>query len=45
VGYAPADAPEIAFSVIVEGGGHGSDVAVPIAKKLLQTYWHVEGAT
>ncbi len=37
VGYAPADAPEIAFSVIVEAGGHGSDTAAPIAKALLET--------
>jgi penicillin-binding protein 2 len=35
VGYAPYDDPEVAFSVIVEAGGHGSDVAAPIAKRLL----------
>ena len=47
VGYAPADAPEIAFSVVVEAGGHGSDVAVPIARKMLLAYWNVDpkGAT
>jgi penicillin-binding protein 2 len=35
VGYAPYDAPEVAFAVIVEGGGHGSDVAAPMVRKLL----------
>jgi penicillin-binding protein 2 len=36
VGYAPTDAPEIAFAVIVEAGGHGSDTAAPIARQLLE---------
>ena len=36
IGYAPVDAPEIAFAVVVEAGGHGSDVAVPIVRRLLQ---------
>lgn len=36
IGYAPADAPEVAFVVVVEAGGHGSDVAAPIAKRLLK---------
>ena len=35
MGFAPFEAPEVAFAVIVEGGGHGSDVAVPISKRLL----------
>ncbi|MBZ0269956.1 penicillin-binding protein 2, partial [bacterium] len=35
VGYAPYDAPEVAFAVVVEAGGHGSDLAAPIVKKLL----------
>ena len=38
MGYGPHDEPEIAFVVVVEAGGHGSDVAVPIAKQLLFTY-------
>jgi len=38
MGYAPAQDPKIAFSVIVEAGGHGSDVAVPITKRLLMAY-------
>jgi penicillin-binding protein 2 len=35
MGFAPFDQPEVAFAVIVEAGGHGSDVAAPIAKRLL----------
>ncbi len=36
IGYAPTDEPEVAFSVIVEGRGHGSDAAVPLARELLE---------
>jgi penicillin-binding protein 2 len=35
MGFAPFEDPEVAFAVIVEAGGHGSDVAAPIAKRLL----------
>ncbi|MFT7058066.1 MAG: penicillin-binding protein 2 [Pseudorhodobacter sp.] len=35
VGYAPADAPRYAVSVVVEHGGGGSTVAAPIARDLL----------
>jgi penicillin-binding protein 2 len=38
MGYAPPENPELAFSVVVEAGGHGSDVAVPIARKLLEAW-------
>lgn len=38
VGYAPADNPQIVVSVIVEDGGTGSQSAVPIAKKMFETY-------
>ncbi len=38
VGYAPTDNPQIVVSIIVEDGGTGSSVAVPIAKKLFETY-------
>jgi peptidoglycan glycosyltransferase len=38
VGFAPADNPKIAVSVVVEGAGTGSQYAVPIAKKLFQQY-------
>jgi penicillin-binding protein 2 len=36
--YAPADNPLIAVAVIVENGGHGSSVAAPIARKVLDAY-------
>ncbi len=35
VAYAPAENPEIAISVIVEHGEHGSTVAAPIASQLI----------
>ena len=38
VGFAPAAAPGIAVSVIVEGAGTGSQYAVPIASKLFEEY-------
>ena len=34
VGYAPADAPRVAVSVVVEHGGGGSSVAAPILRDL-----------
>lgn len=38
VGFAPAEQPEIAVSIIVESSGAGSDYAVPIAKKIFDEY-------
>lgn len=37
--YAPADNPEIAVTVLVEHGLHGSSGAAPIAKAVLETYF------
>jgi len=37
-GFAPYDSPNISFVILVEGGGEGSDAAVPIAKELFN-YW------
>lgn len=39
IGYAPAEAPEIAFAIVVEHGGHGGSTAAPIAKKVLEVYF------
>ena len=39
ISYAPADEPEIAIAVIVENGGHGSSVAAPIARKLMDAFF------
>lgn len=37
--YAAADEPEIVVTVLVEGGGEGSDVAAPVAKRILEEYF------
>lgn len=37
-GFAPYDNPTVAVTVLVEAGGEGSSIAVPIARELL-TYW------
>lgn len=39
-GFAPADHPEIAVTVIIEGIGSGSDYAVPIAKRIFDAYFN-----
>jgi peptidoglycan glycosyltransferase len=36
IGFAPAEAPEVAIAVIVEHGGQGGVVASPIAGQVLQ---------
>ncbi|MDR1942487.1 MAG: penicillin-binding protein 2 [Endomicrobium sp.] len=41
VSYAPADDPEIALAVIVENGGGGGLNAVPIAKRIYETYFEI----
>ncbi len=38
VGFAPYKKPQIAVSVIVENGEHGSSVAAPVARKLFDAY-------
>lgn len=37
--FAPAYNPEISITVLVEGGGEGSSVAAPIAKKIVEEYY------
>lgn len=39
VGYAPADAPQIAVAVVVEHGGGGGKMAAPVAKKIFASYF------
>jgi penicillin-binding protein 2 len=39
VAYAPEENPEIAVSVFVEHGGHGSTGAAPIAKSVIEAYY------
>ncbi len=39
IGFAPLSNPQVAIAAFVEHGGHGSDAAAPIAKKVLETYF------
>ncbi len=39
ISFAPLSDPQVAIAVFVEHGGHGSDAAAPVAKKMLQTYF------
>ncbi len=39
ISYAPADNPQIAIAVIVENGSHGSTVAAPIARKVMDAFF------
>jgi len=38
-GFAPFDNPEMVITVLVEGGGEGHKMAVPVAKEVLQWYF------
>ena len=38
-GFAPAENPQLAVSVIVEEGGSGGSAAAPVAAKLFETYF------
>ena len=40
--FVPAEAPEIAVTVLIEHGGKGGAVAAPIAKKIIETYFHLK---
>jgi penicillin-binding protein 2 len=39
VGFAPAGDPRIAFAVLVEHGGHGGEVAAPLAMEIASHYF------
>ncbi len=41
--YAPWDEPEIAVSVVIEAGGEGSTVSVPVADEILRAYFEMTG--
>ncbi|MCS7191373.1 MAG: penicillin-binding protein 2 [Armatimonadetes bacterium] len=38
IAFAPADNPQIALCIMVEEAGHGGEIAVPIAKQILQAF-------
>ncbi|PWB67671.1 penicillin-binding protein 2 [candidate division GN15 bacterium] len=38
VGFAPIENPEIVVCALVENAGHGSEVAAPVAKKVIEVY-------
>ncbi len=38
-GFAPAENPEVAITVIIEGAGAGGDYAVPMARRVLDAYF------
>jgi penicillin-binding protein 2 len=40
VSFAPYSDPQVAVAVFVEHGGHGSDAAAPVAKRIFETYFH-----
>jgi penicillin-binding protein 2 len=41
VSYAPADDPEIALAVIVENGGGGGAIAVPVGRAIYEAYFDI----
>jgi penicillin-binding protein 2 len=38
VGYAPADAPDLALALVVESGGSGSRAAAPVARRIFDAW-------
>lgn len=43
VAFAPVENPEIAVAVLVEHGGHGGAAAAPLAKKIIEKYFTLNG--
>ena len=43
MGYAPADSkPQIVVVAIIEQGGHGSSVAAPVVRKVMESFFHTQ---
>lgn len=40
--YAPFDNPEVVVVVFIENGGEGGSAAAPIARKVLEAYFHLQ---
>jgi len=43
VAFAPKERSRIAVVVLVEHGGHGGNAAAPLAKKVLSSFFELEG--
>ncbi|USN52005.1 MAG: penicillin-binding protein 2 [Candidatus Nomurabacteria bacterium] len=43
--FAPYENPEIVVTVLLEEGGEGSSVAVPVAQKVLQAWWDMRNSS
>ena len=44
-GYAPANDPQIVVVALVEHGGHGSSVAAPIVRSVMEAYFHTNSSS
>lgn len=42
-GFAPAENPKVCVTIIVEGAGSGGEYAVPMAKRIFDTYFQTHG--
>ena len=42
MGYAPAENPEIVVVALLERGGHGSSVAAPVVRRVMEAYFQTE---
>lgn len=40
IGFAPVEVPEVAFAIVVENAGHGGSAAAPVAREILNVYFH-----
>jgi penicillin-binding protein 2 len=46
MGYAPADAePQIVVVAVIEQGGHGSSVAAPVVRKVMEAFFHTQSGS
>ena len=44
-GFAPVEDPQIAVTIIIEGAGSGGEYAVPIAKRMFDSYFAINPIT
>ena len=41
VAFAPLESPQLAMAILMEHGGHGGEAAAPVARKVLEAYFHL----